>query len=68
MTKMCYKGEGFGVNHQGITNPTKAKERPKYEGLGYVQKKNGLLVTTLGYRVPFAIKEYMKRQDVGICI
>lgn len=38
------------------------------KGWAMFQKNNGLIATTHGYRVPFTIREDMRRQDVGIFI
>lgn len=38
---MGYQGKGLNINGQGIVNPIKVVELPRYAGLGYVQKEVG---------------------------
>lgn len=38
---MGYQGKGLSINGQGIVNPIKVEELPRYAGLGYVRKDVG---------------------------
>lgn len=39
LKKMGCQGKGLGINGQGIVNPIKVEELPRYVGLGYVNKE-----------------------------